>query len=223
MTEEHSLLNIEPLKQRILFSLALGILTIFHIVGFWGLLFSDNPEYFQKLTPLNLLLTSALLFSFHREWNKTFLLFMIVVAVIGFCAELIGVHTGILFGSYEYGAALGIKLWDVPLLIGLNWLILVYITGQITSYVGGSVWIKSFIGAQLMVLLDIFLEPVAMQYDFWQWAENSVPIYNYLGWFGLSFLLQYYYHSIPIFKQNPMAVYVYTIQLFFFVCLYMFI
>jgi uncharacterized membrane protein len=219
MTEEHSLINIEPLKQRILFSLALGILVVFHLVGFWGLQFSDNSEYFQNLTPLNLLLTSIVLFSFHKEWDKTFLLFMLVVAVTGFCAELIGVHTGILFGNYEYGMSLGVKLWQVPLLIGLNWLVLVYVTGQIANYVGGSIWVKSFIGAQLMVLL----EPVAAQYDFWQWANNTIPISNYLGWFGLSFLFQYYYHSIAIFKQNLMAVYVYTIQLFFFICLYMFV
>lgn len=223
MTEENTLTNIEPLKQRILFPLALGVLIIFHLVGFWGLQFSGNPVYFQKQTPLNLLLTSVLLFSFHREWNKTFLLFMVAVAVAGFSAELIGIHTGLLFGNYEYGEALGVKLWQVPVLIGLNWLILVYVTGHIAGYVGGSIWVRSFIGAQLMVLLDIFLEPVAMKFDFWQWAGNDVPISNYLGWFGLSFLLQYYYHSISIFKQNPMSVYVYTVQLFFFVCLYMFL
>lgn len=223
MTEEHTLTDIEPLKNRILFPLALGVLVIFHLVGFWGLQFSSDPGYFQALTPLNLLLTSVLLFSFHREWNKPFLLFMLVVPVIGFFAELVGIHTGLIFGDYEYGAALGVKLWQVPLLIGLNWLILIYVTGQIANYAGGSIWIKSFVGAQLMVLLDIFLEPVAVKYDFWHWSGNIIPVSNYLGWFGLSFLLQYYYHRIPIYKQNPISVYVYAIQLFFFVCLYMFL
>lgn len=223
MTDNDTLIKIEPLKQRILFPVAVAVLIIFHMVGFWGLQFSDNPTYFQTLTPLNLILTATLLFSFHKYWDKTFVTFMLVVALAGFAAEVIGIHTGLLFGNYAYGEALGIKLWEVPLLIGLNWLILIYVTGQIADYTGGSIWIKSFIGAQLMVLLDIFLEPAAVKFDFWQWAGNDIPVSNYLGWFGISYLLQYYYHRMPADKQNPIAVYVYTVQLFFFVCLYMFL
>lgn len=223
MSEEHTLLKIEPFGQRILFPFALAVLIIFHLVGFWGLQFSSNPDFYISLTPLNLVLTSVLLFSFHRKWSKKFILFMVVVALTGFVAEVVGVHTGLLFGSYEYGAALGFKVWQVPVIIGLNWLMLIYATGQIASYAGGSIWIKALVGAQLMVLLDLFLEPVAIRFDFWQWAGNIVPYSNYLGWFGLSFLLQYYYHRISKKKQNPMSVYVYAVQLFFFVCLYMFL
>ena len=223
MTENQTLTDIEPLRYRILFPIALAVLVIFHMVGFWGLQFSGYPEKYQALTPLNLLLTVALLFCFHKDWDKTFIVFIITVIVAGYLAELIGIHTGLLFGDYVYGNALGIKLWQVPLIIGLNWLLLVYVTGQIAGYVGGSIWIKSFIGAQLMVLLDLFLEPVAGKFDFWHWEGTVIPMSNYLGWFGLSFLLQYYYHRIPVYKQNPLSVYVYMVQLFFFVCLYMFL
>lgn len=223
MMEEHTLTDIEPFRQRILFPLALAVLVIFHSVGFWGLQFSNNPGYFQSLTPFNLLLTTVLLFSFHKDWDRTFILFIIVVTVAGFVAEVVGIHTGFLFGNYEYGNTLGTKLWQVPLLIGVNWLLLIYVTGQIANYVGSSIWIKSFIGAQLMVLLDIFLEPVAIKFDFWQWAGNEIPLSNYVGWFGLSFLLQYYYHYNSINKENPLSIYVYVVQLFFFICLYMFL
>lgn len=223
MSEEHTLLKLEPFGQRIFFPFALTVLIIFHLVGFWGLQFSRNTDFYVSLTPLNLILTNVLLFSFHKKWSKKFILFMVVVAFAGFAAEVIGIHTGLLFGDYEYGAALGLKVWQVPVIIGLNWLMLIYSTGQIASYAGGSIWIKSLVGAQLMVLLDLFLEPMAIKFDFWQWSENVIPYSNYLGWFGLSFLLQYYYHSISIKKQNPMAVYVYAVQLFFFVCLYMFL
>lgn len=223
MTEEHTLFKIEPIRQRILLPLAIAILIIFHLVGFWGLQFSNHPVDFQSLTPLNLLLTTLLLFSFHKDWDSTFITFIIVVMVAGFTAELIGIHTGLLFGDYSYGNALGTKLWEVPLLIGVNWLLLVYVTGQIANYVGTSVWLKSLIGALLMVLLDVFLEPVATKYDFWKWDGNTIPDSNYMGWLGLSFVLQYYYHRLPIYKQNPLSIYVYVVQLFFFICLYMFL
>jgi uncharacterized membrane protein len=223
MIEEHPFINTEPIRKRILFPVAVAVLIIFHIVGFWGLQFSRNPDYFQSLTPLNLILTSVLLFSFHKNWDKIFSLFVLTVALAGFVAEIVGIHTGLLFGDYVYGSALGVKLWQVPLLIGVNWLLLVYITGQIANYIGSSIWVKSFIGAQLMVLLDLFMEPVAIKFDFWQWAGNIIPLSNYIGWFGLAYILQIYYHRTPFYKENPLSVPVYIIQLFFFICLYMFI
>lgn len=206
--------------KRIAFWAALLVLVVFHVVGFWGLIFSGRPMYFQELTPLNLLLTNILLFSLHRHWNTRFILFAIVTAVVGFLAEVIGVHTGLLFGQYKYGGALGMKLWDVPLLIGLNWLMLVYSTGSIADKLKGNSWLKALAGATLMVLLDFFLEPVAMRFDFWGWQNNVVPLSNYLGWFGVAFILQLYFHTIAIYKQNPLAPFVYLLQLIFFMGLY---
>ena len=39
--------------------------------------------------------------------------------------EAIGVNTGLLFGTYEYGANLGFKIFGVPLIIGVNWTVLI--------------------------------------------------------------------------------------------------
>jgi uncharacterized membrane protein len=203
------------------FWVALAVLIIFHAVGFWGLMFSSRPMYFQELTPLNLLLTNILLFSLHRNWNTQFILFAVVVSITGFMAEVIGVHTGLLFGQYTYGEALGLKLWDVPLLIGLNWLMLVYSTGTIVTKLKANLLVKALVGAALMVLLDLFLEPVAMRFDFWDWHGGVIPLSNFLGWFGLAFLLQLYFHSIAVYKQNPLAMFVYLVQLLFFIGLYL--
>ncbi len=202
---------------------AIAVLVIFHGVGFWGLLFSNNPGYFQELTPLNLLLTNLLLFSFHRQWNGAFILFAVVVAAVGFLAEVVGVHTGLLFGNYTYGAALGLKLWNVPLLIGLNWLMLVYVTGHLVNLTKLHWLLKAILGAMLMVLLDFFIEPVAMKYDFWSWQGNTIPFSNYAGWMALAFLLQVYFQQASFRKQNKLSAYVYAVQLLFFIGLYLFL
>ncbi|MFD2999901.1 carotenoid biosynthesis protein [Pontibacter toksunensis] len=201
-------------------SAAVAVLVIFHGVGLWGLLFSGEPEYFQQLTPMNLLLTNALLFSFHRHWNAAFVIFAVVVFCVGFLSEVLGVHTGLLFGNYTYGATLGLKLWEVPLLIGLNWLMLVYTTGLISNTLKLHWLVKALIGTMLMVLLDYFIEPVAMEYDFWSWQGGSIPVSNYVGWFGVAFLLQLYFQKASFFKGNRLAPYVYLVQLVFFLCLY---
>lgn len=200
--------------------LAVAVLFIFHAVGYWGLLYSGNPVYFQQLTPMNLLLTNTLLFLFHRRWNVAFLFFAAVVFAVGFLSEVLGVHTGLLFGDYSYGSALGMKLWEVPLLIGLNWLMLVYTTGHISNYTRFPWPLKALIGALLMVLLDFFIEPVAMQFDFWSWQQDVIPFSNYVGWFSVALLLQLYFQRAGSHTQNPMAPYVYVVQLLFFIALY---
>lgn len=202
------------------FLIALGVLVIFHAVGFWGLLFSGEQERFQMLTPLNLMITYGLLFAFHRHWNVAFFVFAAVVMVAGFLAEVIGVHTGLLFGSYTYGEAMGLKLLEVPLLIGVNWLMLVYTTGHIANYTRLHWVVKAVIGALLMVVLDFFLEPVAMQFDFWDWQSGHIPASNFASWFGLALFLQLYFQRASIYKKNKLAPFVYLVQLLFFIGLY---
>lgn len=202
---------------------AITVLVIFHAVGFWGLLFSGNPEYFQSLTPMNLLLTNALLFAFHKSWSKAFILFAILAFAVGFFSEVVGVHTGLLFGDYTYGQALGVKVWEVPLLIGLNWLMLVYAVGHICNYTNWHWLAKAILGAGLMILLDFFIEPVAMQFDFWSWNGNYIPFSNYAGWFAIAFILQVYFQKATFVKQNVLAPYVYLVQLLFFTGLFILI
>ena len=50
-------------------------------------------------------------------------------------AETIGVNFGILFGDYEYGENLGFKIFGVPFLIGINWIVLTFITGSLSSLI----------------------------------------------------------------------------------------
>ena len=193
------------------------VLVIFHLVGFWGMVFSPDPTYFQNLTPLNLLLTAFLLFINHRNFNAAFFLFFTGTFLAGFFAEVVGIHTGWLFGQYSYGAALGFKLWEVPLIIGLNWVILVYCTGILARKWQQNRFGAAFLAAVLMVLLDFFIEPVALAYDFWGWKNGAIPAWNFVCWFGLAFVLQLAFQRAEFEKNNRMAGPVFaTILLFFF-------
>ena len=49
-------------------------------------------------------------------------------------AEILGVNYGLIFGKYDYGDNLGLKLLGVPLLIGLNWVVLTFICGSISNH-----------------------------------------------------------------------------------------
>jgi uncharacterized membrane protein len=171
--------SLPPKLKSALLPAAVFVLVVLHGVGLWGLLFSGQPEYFQRLTPFNLLVSNLLLFAFHRDWKPAFVLFMIVVALIGYLTEVAGVYTGILFGNYSYGESLGWKAWNVPLLIAVNWLMLVYASGIVARRVPVPRWARILIASVLMVLMDFLIEPVAIRFDFWTWHEGVIPISNF--------------------------------------------
>jgi uncharacterized membrane protein len=197
--------------------IASGILLVFHAVGLYGLAFSADPAWYRALTPLNLLLTLGMLLVFHRCWNKAFLLFAGVVLLTGFMVEVIGIHTGLLFGHYRYGQALGPQLWDVPLLIAANWLLLVYVTGITVQALAAPSWVKALLAAGLMVVLDLLIEPVAAVLDFWTWQGYRIPAGNYGGWLAVGLLLQLYFQYARLSRYNPLAPVVYGLQALFFI------
>lgn len=199
--------------------LAAAILVIFHAVGLYGLAFSDHAADFRALTPLNLLLTIGLVLAFHRNWSTSFILFAAVVLLTGFLAEVIGVHTGLLFGHYRYGQALGPKLWEVPLLIAANWLLLVYVAGMLVQGLSAPWWARAGLAAGLMVLLDLLIEPVAALLDFWTWEQHRIPASNYWGWLGVGLVLQLYFQRARLATGNPLAGLVYGLQVLFFLAL----
>lgn len=193
-----------------------------HIAGIIGLQLPISRPLFQQLIAFNLLVTAAIVFYFHTDFNRNFILFSIITFLAGFFIEVLGVATGQVFGIYSYGSTLGYKWLNVPLLIGLNWLVLIYCTNIITDKLPFSWWVKALGGAFLMVGLDFFIEPVAIRYDMWAWQENKVPFQNYIGWFIASLILSAVFHIFSFSKKNRIAMLVYAIQLIFFMAFALF-
>jgi len=206
-----------PHGKLISFKLALISILVVHFFGALGLAYEPLRPYFQMATPLNLLITAVLLFSFHRQWNTSFYKFAFICFSVGFLVEVAGIHTGEIFGEYYYGPTLGFKVWEVPLIIGLNWLILVYCTGIVAQQFSKNLMVKSLAGSTMMVLLDFFIEPVAVSLDFWVWEGGHIPLQNYVGWFITAYFLQIFFHLSKFEKHNFLAKYVIYVQLGFFI------
>ena len=144
---------------------------------------------------------------------------MIIIAFFGFSIEVLGVKTGYIFGSYHYGNSLGFKLKSVPILIGINWAILLYCTAQFAQTKNPI--LNAFIGAFLMVALDFFLEQNAAKFDFWYWKNNIIPMQNYLAWFTISLTLNLIFQKQINHPANLTAKAFYIIQIVFFASLYL--
>ena len=65
-------------------------------------------------------------------------------------------------------------------------------------------------------LMDILIEPVAIELTFWQWEAVAVPFENYLAWFVLSTLFARLTASGD--ARNPLSIWVIVVlSVFFFV------
>ena len=198
-------------------SLSIGLIWIFHISGLIGIIYS-NASWFIKATPLNLLLSFTLLI-INFKWNKKLFFLVIICFSIGMISEIIGVKYGILFGEYSYGNALGIKFLGVPLIIGINWCILVFITGYISRFFFDSLIARTFLGIFLMLSLDIVMEPIAPILDFWKFKQGLASFNNYVGWAIVSFPLQLLFHRLNHNIEGTFPFHLYILQFIFFTIL----
>lgn len=190
---------------------------VFHIVGFVGFSLPHLHDFFISFVPYHLLLMAAILLINQKEFNKQFWLGLIFVYTSGYLVEVVGVSTGSVFGSYTYGNTLGTKLAQVPLLIGVNWVILIFTVGAVLKkYLKHQRNLKSIIGAVILVFIDFLLEPVAVKFDYWSWLDSAIPLQNYVAWFFVCFVLLRVYYELEFRKSNPVALTLLISQTLFF-------
>ena len=173
------------------------IIWLFHICGMIGISYG-NKEFFLAFTPINLFVSFVLLFMNQKYLNSVELKSVFLIFIIGMISEILGVNYGLIFGEYVYLDNLGPKILGVPVLIGINWIILTFITGSLSSLIFKNKYFSILMGAIFMLLIDFLMEPVAPLLGFWIFDLPSVPIQNYIGWFSVGILT----HIIFQFKIN---------------------
>jgi putative membrane protein len=229
-------MNILRWEQEIKIKWAAIIAIIFHAVGLIGILWID-PKGFADMTPMNLLLSVALIFWTQEKINIPFIIFLAVSFCTGLLTEYLGVNYQILFGHYRYETALGPKIGGVPWVIGLNWFMVIYCCGIMIKTILNMIWIKlgyqqiserdnlgflSIIinGALLAMLFDTLMEPVAIRLGYWTWlTPDGIPAKNYWDWFFVSLFLMVFFRLLRFSKKNQFALHLLLIQVFFFLFL----
>ena len=165
------------------------IIWLFHLCGMVGISYG-NKDFFLAFTPINLFISFVLLFVNQKQLESKELKSAFLIFFIGMVSEILGVNYGLIFGDYVYLDNLGVKILGVPVLIGVNWIILTFITGSLSSFIFKNKYVSIFMGAILMIGLDLLIEPVAPLLGFWIFDLQKVPLQNYLGWFVIGMITQ---------------------------------
>jgi putative membrane protein len=194
----------------------IAILLILYAVGAIGIN-TDFGFVFAALTPINLLISAALIFPRHPD--PRFIAISTLIFLLGYAVEALGIHTGFPFGDYRYLDNLGIKLWEVPLLIGLNWWLMVYGSLQVMLWFGIDRGWQVIGAATLMLGFDYILEMQATRLGMWQWELVVPPWQNYAAWWVIGAVLALIGQKKLTETANPMAAFLFVLQWIFFAVL----
>ena len=157
-------------KNRLYFDLV--FIAVIHLAGIIGIYFLESI-FFLRTSSVSILIPLFLFCYRSNLTNKDALLFASVFFV-GYTAEF-----------------LGVKLFEVSVTIGCNWLLLALISQALMKRVFANKWLVIIFSSLLMVLIDLYIEPVAPLLDFWEFNENIVPFSNYRDWFMVALIIQF--------------------------------
>ena len=199
----------------------LYFLILVYISGSIG--FVVNPSFFSPFTPYTLLLTCFVFLIHSPLVDKKFIFSFFSIAFCGFIIEIIGVKTGLIFGKYSYGNGLGYKLFNVPLIISINWAMLICAGIIVVSRIFTNKIFVLVVSSILVTTIDLLIEQVAPKLDFWQFEGRLPGLQNYLSWIGVAFFSSYFFYSTIIKGKFTASLTILILQIIFFASLFIFI
>ncbi len=170
-----------------------AVLFIVYAVGACGFLMPGARPLMLLLTPYVLFLT-GLYVALRTFYNtspaerKKFTVWIMSIFMFTMLAEAMGVRYGLFFGEYLYGGALGPSVAGVPLIIGVNWMLIITGTTAVMMKRTRSLAVMSFFAALAALAFDIVMEPAAVELGFWEWHQGAIPFKNYVSWFFITFV-----------------------------------
>ncbi|UCC13021.1 MAG: carotenoid biosynthesis protein [candidate division WOR-3 bacterium] len=194
-----------------------SILYSFYAFGIAGHIHPVTRSFIVPLTPFILLFFGLAVLYFSTRQRPRLLLWCACTYIITFFIEVLGVRSGWVFGEYFYGGALGLKVLDVPLVIGFNWVLVVLGAVLLVSKIVKHKVLLAAAAGMVTVIFDIPLEIVAVKLDYWHWISGGVPLQNYAAWFCISFIAAYVLMRLKTGQKSAVAVHYLIVQFVFFI------
>ncbi|MFZ0301813.1 MAG: carotenoid biosynthesis protein [Terracidiphilus sp.] len=153
----------------------------------------------------------------HYRW-RTILVFAAICVVVGNIVENLGVATGFPFGRYYFVELMGPKVFHVPVLLGLAYIGMAYVSWMLASLIlktppspatTRSIIAIPLLASLIMTTWDLAQDPVwSTILRGWIWRDGGawfgVPISNYLGWYA-NVLVIYLLFALYLRRRGPAA------------------
>jgi putative membrane protein len=131
------------------------------------------------------------------------LAFIAITLVVGNAFENLGVHTGFPFGDYYFTNLMGPKVLVVPILLGLAYVGMAYLSWTLARLILGGMQVPlarlriftlPLVAALIMVSWDLSQDPIwSTILRAWIWPRGGpyfgVPLSNFFGWYLTVFLI----------------------------------
>tara|TARA_Y100000814_G_scaffold284759_1_gene251987 strand:+ start:490 stop:1230 length:741 start_codon:yes stop_codon:yes gene_type:complete len=176
--------------------ISMSLLAFFLVLFTGGILIQFlNPEMFKNTewTPPVFILVASLLCIINQK--KRTVILLILAGLIGFFSEIIGIITSFPYGEYIYTSKLGIKIFDVPLVLVCSWIIVTNLALDLISFLKIKKLFFPFVFSFITTFYDLLIDPLMSgPLNYWVWEENTggffgVPLENFFGWFLVSLFI----------------------------------
>lgn len=211
-----------------------GIITLFFAVGVVGHRFL--PVWMEFLTPPVLWIYGLLVVVLAARTvridgmeesrvgspsggrpRRRLLLWVLLTYLITFTLEAVGTATGLIFGPYNYGDVLGFMVLSVPVVIGFNWVLVVFGALKMVERLPAALAVP---GAAIITTgFDYLMEPIAVHLGYWTWYWDGIPPQNYLAWFVTSFVAAVGFRALRLRVPTRLPAFYLIIQSLFFLAL----
>jgi putative membrane protein len=207
-------------KRELIVALILGV---FFVVGFIGHSLPATLPWMLRMTPYTLFACGVVaFFPVFLERKRGILVWALLVFVVTFALEAVGTATGRIFGPYTYGRTLGPQLFDVPVVIAFNWLLVILGALSLARLIFRRRLLAALATALLAVGFDYLLEPTAIRLDYWTWQAAGIPLQNYLAWFLIALASALVFAALKFSVKTRLPLVYFLIQLVFFAALRIF-
>ena len=173
-----------------------SLLTLIFFILFGGGLLSQilNPELFKNTswTPPVFILIASLICLLNK--NTKTIIILLLAGFLGFLSEIIGVKTGFPYGEYFYTETLGIKIFDVPIVLISSWIIITTFSLDILNSLHLNKFFFPILFSITSTTYDLLIDPLMSgPLNYWEWNNHGyyfgIPVSNFLGWIIVSAII----------------------------------
>ena len=164
------------------------VLGVLFAVGIAGHALPAALPAMRSATPPFLLLAAVLvLVPSVVAGGRRFVLWLAAAFAFVFLLDAAGLAVPTVFGAFAFGPHLGWTCCGVPLLVTLNWVLImngaVCVAGRLVppALGRGRMLLRVLLSGLLAVGFDGIMEPAAIRLDYWHWPDAAgAPAGNYL-------------------------------------------